>query len=129
MQADPRAARQQQLGTQHVRCRHRQSLCHLAVGLFAIGAIERWPAPPRNLPAPPRAPTATQIAADPDQDLDMEKPISRSHSKATGAGLPKAAKSSPGGYDSQRIQRFWRHYRGGKPEPKEHKRKAREYVD
>jgi len=51
--------------------------------------------------------------SDADDERDLDRPSRSVGSHAHGVKSPK------GGYDPQRIKRFWRHYHGARPEKKE----------
>lgn len=40
--------------------------------------------------------------------------------------VPGRFKSSPSGYNPERVQRFWRHYRGAKPRPEDKPQRPKE---
>jgi hypothetical protein len=49
-------------------------------------------------------------------DSDNDEPL---WSRPSGVRVPGRFKTHKGGYDPRRAQRFWRHYRGPKPQEKE----------
>jgi len=57
-----------------------------------------------------------------DDDRDDAKSSSRRPARIPGV---KSSSGAPGGYDPQRVKRFWRHYHGARPE-KQPKRLERE---
>ena len=64
-------------------------------------------------------PVAIQLASEDEGDRDEEElsPL-RPGSRSTAPHAPKGTKQSSGGYDAQRIKRFWSRYHGARPEPK-----------
>ncbi len=50
-----------------------------------------------------------------DKGEDIDKPLPLSKGPRLGGGFKRGS----GGYDPQRIKRFWSHYRGARPGPKE----------
>lgn len=112
------------------RHRHRIST-HLITGVVAICL---WTSSAAfTVGAHQRAADNVQIAkdshsrklADTDNESDFGLDTPASHS--AGPRLGRGAKSASGGYDPQRIKRFWKHYHGDtrrerKQKPLEHER-------
>jgi hypothetical protein len=102
---------------------HGCALAHLAVAVLVVSGLSVG-APVTDGRAPARVAGFVQLAKgnqsrhfkesnNPDDDDNFGKnypPLPR------GSG---GVKSSPSGYDPQRVKRFWSHYHGARPEKKE----------
>jgi hypothetical protein len=100
-----------------------RALAHLTAGVLALSAVALW-APPFEVTAHVWPGGSLRLAKEYQSRRFKETDDRNSDDDfgKTSSPLPKSPgrmKSSPGGYDARRVQRFWRHYHGARPEKKE----------
>lgn len=89
----------------------------LALLMAAFSTPPRMPADDPQLVQIARDTTATKHLRKLDDSDDSGAGMDKSWAHSTGAAR-SGVKTAPGGYNSEHIRNFWRHYHGARPEPK-----------
>src|SRR5574337_553365 len=88
----------------------RRTLALAVLALTALGWVPRMPSV---------GPDRIQLARESDDREDRDFGPAPRTQRLPGMRVGQGMKTAPGGYDAQRVKRFWRHYHGARAAAKE----------